>query len=90
MQSPIAGIRESQQRRHSSLLALGILLVLIPVGWVIEDGIGNTLEISLVPQDVFVIISLPDVTGIQFAFGAAGDGGLETGNKRSQGSRPSV
>ena len=72
------------------VLVLGILLVLVPISRVIEDGTGDAFGFGLVTQNVFVIISLPDVTRIQFATGTTGDGCFKTGYKRSQCSRFSV
>ena len=56
------------------VLVLGILLVLVPIDRIIEDITGDAFGFGLVTQNVFVIISLPDVTRIQFATGTTGDG----------------
>ena len=38
---------------------LGIFLVLGPLGGVVEDVLADTIPISLVPNDVFVVVALP-------------------------------
>jgi len=48
---------------------------MIPGERIILDVTGDAFVICLAMDNMFVIITLPDVAGIQFASGAGGDGG---------------
>jgi hypothetical protein len=63
---------------------LEILFVTIPVDRVIEDVRSNAFVISIITNDMFVIISLPNIAKIYFYFCLTGDGRFERPDNRPQ------
>jgi hypothetical protein len=64
---------------------LWVLLIVIPIGRISEDGTGDAFGIGLVADDMFIIIPLPDVGGIQVPASSVRDGGFEGTDNRSCG-----
>jgi len=51
---------------------------------VVVDVIPKALDFGLVAGNMVVEVALPDIGQVQFASGAAGDRGLEPGEKGTQ------
>ena len=62
-----------------------VLLIVIPIGRIGEDGTGDAFGIGLVADDMFIIIPLPDIGRIQFPASSVRDGGFEGTDNRSCG-----
>ncbi len=68
----------------------GIFFVVVPAQGIVQDVFVNPLVVFVVPQDVFVIIPLPDGSsgGVAQGVDAAGDGGLVASDEGAERSWP--
>ena len=65
---------------------IGIFLIIFPTGWIGFDGTGNPVHIAFAPDDMFIIIALPDGTPhrILHTVDSFGDNGFELRHHRAQ------
>ena len=57
---PLGVGQPRQQRARTALLVVGIFAVVVPSRGVCGDVFPNSVEILLIPNDVLIIIALPD------------------------------
>ena len=65
---------------------VGIVIVQIPALWVLYDILADGAQGAFVPDDVFVVVALPDrgAGGIAQLVDPFGNDGFEPGDERSQ------
>ncbi len=61
------------------------IFILLPLGGIVSDVIENLVVRIFIPDDVFVIVALPDIISQSQMAGLSDDRGLETANNGANG-----